>query len=67
MIFEISAYKTIKQQAEEQHIKIKRIDTIEKIKDSLLMCYFHGIIIESEFQKGCKRLETLVRNSIEKS
>ena len=47
----ISAFKTIKKQAEEQNIKIKRISTIEKIKDSLLMCYFHNIITESEFKK----------------
>ena len=62
----ISAFKTIKKQAEEQNIKIKRISTIEKIKDSLLMCYFHNIITESEFKKGYKRLESLIRNSIEK-
>lgn len=65
MRFEISPYKTIKEQAEKQNIKIKRIDVIDKIKDSLLMCYFHKIITESEFQKGCKRLENLVKVNIE--
>ena len=66
MEFVISPLKTIKEQAEEQHIKIKRIDTIDKIKDSLIMCYLHSIISESEFQKACKRLEVLVRKNIEK-
>ncbi len=64
MIIEISAFKTIKEQADEQGIKIQKIEFIDKLREALLLLMFHEIISEAEFQKGCKRLEKLIKKHI---
>lgn len=55
-----NCFQTIKEQLDEQNMKCKDIEHMEKIKDNIMYLYVHSIITEKEKDNACNRLHKLI-------